>query len=202
MGKASIRQEFAGESKPNRCRTPGVRARKSLGNASSADFFTESIEHVHGFSEFRQRIFIMARRNFRIKRTFGPVSKPNCPHFAAAQAAAAAYAFFVNNPVTRKCFVGIVFSLFNCAEAACRIAVPAVKARHTVDYCDSAEQKSLFGRKNLCFGSREKCSVVNFSAHMFPPFVQLSFRLRNLFSETFFLFVSPVFFKNGFIDTL
>lgn len=119
-----------------------------------------------------------------------------------AKAGAAAYAFFVNNPVTRKCFVGIVFSLFNCAEAACRIAVPAVKAGHTVDYCDSAEQKSLFGRKNLCFGSREKCSVVNFSAHMFPPFVQLSFRLRNLFSETFFLFVSPVFFKNGFIDTL
>lgn len=86
------------------------------------------------------------------------------------------------------------FSLFNCAEAACRIAVPAVKAGHTVDYCDSAEQKSLFGRKNLCFGSREKCSVVNFSAHMFPPFVQLSFRLRNLFSETFF-YSFPLFFQ-------
>ena len=91
--------------------------------------------------------------------------------------------------------IGIVFSLFNCAEAACRIAVPAVKAGHTVDYCDSAEQKSLFGRKNLRFGSREKCSVVNFSAHMFPPFVQLPFRLRNLFFGNVFSIRFTCFFQ-------
>lgn len=87
------------------------------------------------------------------------------------------------------------FSLFNCAEAACRIAVPAVKAGHTVDYCDSAEQKSLFGRKNLCFGSREKCSVVNFSAHMFPPVCSTVFSFAEPVFENVFSIRFPCFFQ-------
>lgn len=139
----------------------------------------------------------MARRNFRIKRTFCPVSKPNCPHFAAAQAAAAAYAFFVNNPVTRKCFVGIVFPCSIAPKLHAESQSPQSR-QATRSIIATLPSKNRFSDGRTCVSAPAKNVLLSISPRICsPPFVQLSFRLRNLFSETFFLFVSPVFSRTG-----
>lgn len=86
------------------------------------------------------------------------------------------------------------FSLFNCAEAACRIAVPAVKAGHTVDYCDSAEQ-NRFSDGRTCVSAPAKNVLLSISPRIcFPRLINCLFVCGTCFRKRFF-YSFPLFFQ-------